>query len=85
VAPRQHSPTVMLNLLGDLWFTQGTQARTPPWNEVLALPGAQLHLYGKSAPKHGRKMGHLNIVAATPEAARATALQAAHILGIAPF
>ena len=85
VAPRQHSPTVMLNLLGDLWFTQGTQAHTPPWNEVLALPGAQLHLYGKSAPKHGRKMGHLNIVAATPEAARATALQAAHILGIAPF
>ncbi len=85
VQPRQHSPTVMLNLLGDLWFTQGTQAHTPPWNEVLALPGAQLHLYGKSAPKHGRKMGHLNIVAATPEAARATALQAAHILGIAPF
>ena len=85
VQPRQHSPTVMLNLLGDLWFTQGAQAHTPPWNEVLALPGAQLHLYGKSAPKHGRKMGHLNIVAATPEAARATALQAAHILGIAPF
>ena len=85
VAPRQHSPTVMLNLLGDLWFTHGAQPQTPPWNEVLALPGAQLHLYGKSAPKHGRKMGHLNIVAATPEAVRATALQAAHILGIAPF
>ena len=85
VAPRQHSPTVMLNLLGDLWFTQGDTAQTPPWEAVLQLPGAHLHLYGKSAAKHGRKMGHLNITAATPEAARATALQAAALLGIAPF
>lgn len=90
VQPRLHSATVMLNLLGDLWFdTSTTGANTapiePPWMPILALPGAHLHLYGKTQPKHGRKMGHLNITAATPEAARATALQAAHILGIAPF
>ena len=85
VQPRQHSAAVMLNLLGDLWFTQGDTAQTPPWEAVLQLPGAHLHLYGKSAAKHGRKMGHLNITAATPEAARATALQAAALLGIAPF
>jgi 5-(carboxyamino)imidazole ribonucleotide synthase len=30
-------------------------------------------------------MGHLNITAPTAEAARATALQAAALLGIAPF
>jgi 5-(carboxyamino)imidazole ribonucleotide synthase len=30
-------------------------------------------------------MGHLNITAASPVAARAVALQAAAILGIAPF
>ncbi|MDP3226378.1 MAG: 5-(carboxyamino)imidazole ribonucleotide synthase [Acidovorax sp.] len=83
--PRQHSPAVMLNLLGDLWFAQGDAERTPPWTKVLALPGTHLHLYGKREAKRGRKMGHLNITAATAEAARATALQAAALLGIAPF
>ena len=35
--------------------------------------------------RRARKMGHLTVTGATPEAARATALQAAAILGIAPF
>ena len=84
--PRQHSATVMLNLLGDLWFTQGGDAPVAPaWDKVLALPGCHLHLYGKRDAKMARKMGHLNITAATPEQVRATALQAAAILGIAPF
>lgn len=86
VQPRQHSAAVMLNLLGDLWFKHGTTAAsTPAWDQVLALPGAHLHLYGKAEAKPARKMGHLNITAATPERARAVALQAAAILGIAPF
>ena len=85
LAPRQHSAAVMLNLLGDLWFAHGDTAQTPPWAEVLALPGTHLHLYGKALAKHGRKMGHLNITAPTAAAARATALQAATLLGIAPF
>src|SRR3569832_6839 len=37
--PRQHSPAVMLNLLGDLWFRHGEAAVPPPWDAVLALPG----------------------------------------------
>ena len=81
--PRQHSPAIMLNLLGDLW--QQSPNSSPAWDRVLALPGAQLHLYGKLSARAGRKMGHLNITGATPEAVRATALQAAAILGIAPF
>ena len=85
VQPRQHSPAVMLNLLGDLWFTHSDTAQTPPWDAVLALPGAHLHLYGKQEAKRGRKMGHLNITAATPEAARSTALQAAQLLGLPAF
>ncbi len=85
VQPRQHSAAVMLNLLGDLWFAQGPQETTPAWEAVLALPGTHLHLYGKAQAKPGRKMGHLNITAPTAEAARATALQAAALLGIAPF
>ena len=70
--PRQHSAAVMLNLLGDLWFAHGDAAQTPPWAQVMALPGTHLHLYGKRDAKRGRKMGHLNITAAPPEAARAT-------------
>jgi 5-(carboxyamino)imidazole ribonucleotide synthase len=85
VPPRQHSAAVMLNLLGDLWFAQGETAQTPPWDAVLRLPGAHLHLYGKTLAKHGRKMGHLNITAPTAQQARATALQAAALLGIAAF
>ena len=84
--PRQHSPAVMLNLLGDLWFRDGSgTAQTPDWAGVLGLPGTHLHLYGKVDAKRARKMGHLNITAATPDQARDTALQAAAILGIAPF
>ena len=83
--PRQHSPAVMLNLLGDLWFAHSETAQTPPWDQVLALPGAHLHLYGKRDAKRGRKMGHLNVTGASPEAARATALKAAALLGIDAF
>ncbi len=84
VQPRQHSAAVMLNLLGDLWFQDG-MPRTPAWDQVLALPGTHLHLYGKTDAKPARKMGHLNITAATPEQARGVALQAAALLGIAPY
>lgn len=78
--PRQHSAAVMLNLLGDLWFSDEGGPTPPAWDRVLALPGTHLHLYGKSDARHGRKMGHLNITAATPSAAHAVAVQAAAIL-----
>ncbi|HWI82796.1 MAG TPA: 5-(carboxyamino)imidazole ribonucleotide synthase [Ramlibacter sp.] len=84
VQPRQHSPAIMLNLLGDLWFTRGAEA-TPPWHEVLALPGMHLHLYGKLSARPGRKMGHLTVTGPTAEAVRASASRAAQLLGIEPF
>lgn len=83
--PRQHSAAVMLNLLGDLWFDAGGAVRTPPWAEVLALPGAHLHLYGKLQARRGRKMGHLTLTAASAAEVRATAARAAALLGIAPW
>jgi 5-(carboxyamino)imidazole ribonucleotide synthase len=46
----------MLNLIGEL----------PESPEVLAVPDAHLHLYGKS-PRPGRKLGHVTLRAATPE------------------
>lgn len=85
VQPRQHSPSIMLNLLGDLWFPHAGPEVTPPWNQVLALPGVHLHLYGKLAARKGRKMGHLNLIAATKAEVLANALQAAALLGIEAF
>ena len=76
----------MLNLLGDLWFSsEGGPPRTPPWAEVLRLPGAHMHLYGKSEARPGRKMGHLTFTAASPQAARETALVACAVLGLPRF
>ncbi|MBC7376103.1 MAG: 5-(carboxyamino)imidazole ribonucleotide synthase [Burkholderiaceae bacterium] len=90
--PRQHSPALMLNLLGDIWFAPNgmraqasAEAMTPPWGELLTLPGVHLHLYGKLQAREGRKMGHLNITSATVVGARATAARAAALLGIAAF
>jgi 5-(carboxyamino)imidazole ribonucleotide synthase len=83
--PRLHSSAVMINLLGDLWFDAQGGERTPPWREVLALPGVHLHLYGKASARRGRKMGHLTVTAADAARARTAALEAAAILGLPAF
>ncbi len=83
--PRQHSAAIMLNLLGDLWFDAAGNARELPWSQVLALPGAHLHLYGKVEARRGRKMGHLTMTGRSASEVRATALQAAALLGIEAF
>ena len=82
--PRQHSASIMLNLLGDVWFDAAGKTKAPDWSAVLALPGTHLHLYGKLDARKGRKMGHLNITAASAEQARTVAQQAAALLGV-PF
>jgi 5-(carboxyamino)imidazole ribonucleotide synthase len=75
----------MINLLGDVWFDETGAARTPPWAQVLALPGVHLHLYGKLSARRGRKMGHLTVTAADGVAARAVALQVCACLGLPGF
>jgi 5-(carboxyamino)imidazole ribonucleotide synthase len=47
----------MVNLIG----------RIPDPTAVLAVPNARLHVYGK-APKPGRKVGHVTVVAASHDA-----------------
>jgi len=54
--PSQHTPAVMVNLLGDIW-----SAGEPRWEAVLGHPGAHLHLYGKREARPGRKMGHVTV------------------------
>jgi len=80
--PRQHSPAIMLNLLGDIWFDENGRERTPGWCAVLALPGAHLHLYGKTEARHGRKMGHLTLTGADLPGVQASARAAAGLLGL---
>jgi len=63
-------PSVMLNLLGDVWANG-----QPHWETVLRHRGAKLHLYGKSEPRPGRKMGHVTVLAQQTEVALATALE----------
>ncbi|MGA7776344.1 MAG: 5-(carboxyamino)imidazole ribonucleotide synthase [Paraburkholderia sp.] len=81
---RQHSPAVMLNILGDVWFPNGGKHAcvTPPWHEVAAMPAARLHLYGKEEARPGRKMGHVNFTAATLDEARTAARDCARLLHI---
>ena len=83
--PRQHSAAIMLNLLGELWLDAAGQPRQPPWPQVLALPGAHLHLYGKTQARPGRKMGHLTLTGPDAATVRERALAAAALLGIEPF
>ncbi len=64
----------MVNLLGDLWFASGAPEPVEPnWAAALAHPAATLHLYGKTEPRRGRKMGHLTVTAATADAAESLA------------
>lgn len=51
-------PAAMANLLGDVWVP-----REPNWQAALSHPDVKLHLYGKLAPRPGRKMGHLTALA----------------------
>ena len=71
--PKLHSPTVMVNLLGEIWEDTGGN---PDWQRALEMPGVSLHLYGKSAARVGRKMGHINVVAETVEEALYIAAEA---------
>jgi len=60
-------PSAMANLLGDLW-----SGGEPDWGAAAKFPEVKIHLYGKSAPKPGRKMGHLTAFGATVEEAAAS-------------
>ncbi|WP_084493486.1 5-(carboxyamino)imidazole ribonucleotide synthase [Brackiella oedipodis] len=56
------APAIMLNVLGDSWWQADGRYGEPAWQEVLAIPGVSLHLYGKDKAHRGRKMAHINIV-----------------------
>ena len=75
--PHLLAPAVMVNLLGEIW-----QSGTPPWDALLGIAGAKLHLYGKRAARAGRKMGHVTCVAADAAGAEAQAAAVKRVLNI---
>ena len=60
-------PAAMANLLGDLW-----SAGEPDWIAAAKFPQVKIHLYGKTTPKLGRKMGHLTAFGASVDEAAST-------------
>jgi len=63
-APDLLRPCAMANLLGDIWA-----GGEPDWAAAAACADVKIHLYGKTEPRPGRKMGHLTAFGATPDEA----------------
>jgi 5-(carboxyamino)imidazole ribonucleotide synthase len=59
-----YRPAAMANLLGDVW-----ENGVPDWLAAISDPSVKLHLYGKTEPRKGRKMGHITAVSDTAAAA----------------
>jgi len=59
-SPEIPRPAAMANLLGDLWVDG-----EPNWAAAFRFADVKLHLYGKTDPRPGRKMGHLTATAGT--------------------
>jgi 5-(carboxyamino)imidazole ribonucleotide synthase len=61
-------PAVMVNLLGEEGF-EG-KALYEGMQQVLEIPGVNIHLYGKKNTKPFRKMGHVTVIDNSLEAAK---------------
>ena len=70
-SPEIPRPAAMANLLGELWADG-----EPNWAAACRFTDVKLHLYGKTDPRPGRKMGHLTAVGRTAEEAQDRVLTA---------
>ncbi len=77
---RQHSPAVMVNILGDAWPNGGQSE--PAWHLALSSSQLKMHLYGKHEARAGRKMGHFTVVSPSRDEAIKQAMQVRHELNI---
>lgn len=74
-----HSSAVMVNILGDSWFTkenarEKNDALEPLWHKAFSHANLRLHLYGKAEPRKARKMGHFTVLDKDVKKALNTAL-----------
>ncbi|HKR32344.1 MAG TPA: 5-(carboxyamino)imidazole ribonucleotide synthase [Terriglobales bacterium] len=74
--PSVIKPAAISNLLGDVWLG----SKPPAFDRALAIPGVRLHLYEKSVPRPGRKMGHLSGIGDSVQQAVDRVLQARNAL-----
>lgn len=74
------SPSAMVNLLGEEGFSGLAKYRG--LEDVLAMEGAHVHLYGKKITQPFRKMGHVTIVDSDREELRIKAKKVKNILKI---
>lgn len=73
-------PSVMVNILGEK--NHSGPSSYEGLNEVLAIPGTYIHLYGKKFTKPFRKMGHVTITANTMEEAKKLANQVKSLIRV---
>ena len=71
-------PAAISNLLGDVWL----EKHPPAFDRALAIHGVRLHLYEKSVPRPGRKMGHLSAIGDTVQQAVDRVIQARNALRV---
>ncbi|MDA7751156.1 5-(carboxyamino)imidazole ribonucleotide synthase [Methylophilaceae bacterium] len=60
VDPQEKSNAIMVNILGDIWFKNGTYIN-PDFDILNRENNVNLHLYGKEKAKKGRKMAHYTL------------------------
>lgn len=76
-------PSVMINLLGEPGF-EG-KVKYEGLSKAMAIEGVKIHLYGKKNTKPFRKMGHVNVLAKTIEAAKEKADLVKQILKVKAY
>lgn len=74
---RQHSPAVMVNILGDIWPVDDKMQMQaePAWQQAFNNTQLKMHLYGKQQARPGRKMGHFTVINASRDEAIKQAMQ----------
>jgi 5-(carboxyamino)imidazole ribonucleotide synthase len=77
---KMKTASVMVNLLGEPGYTGPVQY--DGFETCIAMEGVKVHLYGKPTTKPYRKMGHVTILDADPEAAKAKARRVREILKV---
>ncbi len=82
VEPKLLSPAVLINILGK--STINGPYRLKKLDELLAIPGAKLHLYGKQGVRPQRKLGHVTILDATVAGALKKAEKARKLIEVVP-
>lgn len=74
------SPTVMINLLGEVGYNGKTVVEG--LDKAMALKGVAVHIYGKSQTKPKRKMGHITVTSNSVTKAKEIAKKAYNYIKI---